>query len=107
MSVELQKRKVWPVEDTLGVAATAQLVGTTNTFDIKVKFIEIGYCDLDCFIAPTEAALASAADGGEGERIFVKAETGGRIIPWDDTKDVWFINATGGETPTIYLNGMF
>ena len=107
MSVELQKRKVWPVEDTIGVANTAQLVGTTNTFDIKVKFIEIGYCDLDCFIAPTEAALASAADGGEGERIFVKAETGGRIIPWDDSKDVYFVNATAGETPTIYLNGMF
>jgi len=109
MAVELQTRKLWPVENTLGVAGTAEIMGaggTAPTFPLTVKFIEIGYVDLDCWIAPTEAALASAGDGDAGGRVFLKAETGGRILPWEST-DVWFENVTAAETPTLYINGMF
>lgn len=111
MAIELQTRKCWPVEETLTVAGTAEQigigVGDATTFPAKVKFLEIGYVDLDCYIAPTEAALADAAQGAEGGRIFIKAETGGRVIPWDDSRSVWLENKTGGETPTVYINGLF
>ena len=109
MSVELQTRRVWPCENTLAAAGTAEIMGAGGadpTFPLTVKFIEIGYVDLDCFIAPTEAALASASDGTLGGRIFLKAETGGRVLPWNST-DVWFENVTAAETPTLYINGLF
>jgi len=109
MSVELQTRIVWPVENTLSVASTAEIMGAgapEDTFPLTAKFLEIGYVDKDCFIGPTEASLATAADGSQGGRIFIKAESGGRVIPWN-SREVWFINATGSETPTLYINGLF
>ena len=109
MAVELQKRSLWPVENTLAAAGTAEKMGAggaADTFPLTVKFIEIGYVDLDCWIAPTEAALASAGKGAEGGRVFLKAESGGRILPWE-AKEIWFENVTVAETPTLYINGMF
>jgi hypothetical protein len=99
--------KLFPIEQTLAVAGTAELMGAgpTESFDTQPTFLEIGYASLDCFIAETEAALGSAADGSLEGRIFIKSGTVGRIIPWG-SRTVWFVNKTSEEKPALYVVGM-
>lgn len=110
MAIELQTRKLWTVENVLSVAGTAEKMGAggaNDTFEPTAKFIEIAYATHDCYLAPTEAALADTPDGSAtGGRVFVKAAQPARVIPWE-SKNVWFLNAVGGEKPTVYINGMF
>jgi len=102
----LQHGKLFPCEGTLATTDVAEQLGAgTTTFEAKAKFLEIGYVDYDTYIALTEAELAAAADGSKGGRVFVKAGTFGRIIPWG-SRSVWVINKNTGETPAIYLVGM-
>lgn len=95
----------YPVEDTIAVADTAQILGTGNTFDLGVAFILITFASLACYIGKTSAVLASAADGGQDERIYIPASGSNILIPWEG-QDVYFVNATATETPTLYVIGI-
>lgn len=101
------RNRTFPCEATLTTPATAQKmsVGPTD-FPVPPDYIEIGYASLACYIAPTEAALASAAAGDPGDRIYVAEGTIGRIIRWDGaTEDLYFVNAVGGEQPYLAVVG--
>lgn len=95
----------YPAEDTLDTAGTAQLVGTTHTFEADVTFLLITYASLACFIAKTVAPLGSAADGDADDRIYIPASGSNILIPWSGD-DVYFVNVTAAETPSIYLVGI-
>jgi hypothetical protein len=97
----------YPNNDTLTTAGTAQLVAAgaeTTTFAVDVRFVTITYVDKDVWLAKTSAKCSATAGGAADDRQFVKAGTTGLTVPWSG-KDVYFVNATTGETPALYLFG--
>lgn len=97
--------QTYPCEDTLLLAGTGQIIGTTHTFSASVRFIIVNYTTHAIFIGKTAAVLASAADGTADGRHYVPAGGYNIVIPWTG-KDVFFVNAVGGETPTTYVTGI-
>jgi hypothetical protein len=97
----------YPNNDTLATAGTAQLVAAgaeTTTFAVDVRFVTITYVDKDVWLAKTSAKAGTAAGGAADDRLLIKAGTTGLTLPWSG-RDVYFVNATTGETPAIYLFG--
>jgi hypothetical protein len=100
--------RTFPCEDTLDTAAVAQkLGGGSNTFAVAPDWVVIRHADKACYIASTEAALASAADGENGDRVYVAEGAKDEKIRWDgESQDLYFINVTGGETPFLAVVGL-
>jgi len=101
MPPQVKTTKLFPFEATLAVAATPDEI----TLGAMAKFVEIGYLDLDCYIAKSAAELSLTADGSADGRIFIQAGTIGRVFPWGSSS-IFFVNSTLGETPTIYGVGL-
>lgn len=100
--------KYYSNNDTLAVAATQQRLAAgaeTSTFKARVATLRILHVSHDCYIAKTSALVAAAASGAEDGRILIQADQHMVDIPWF-SNDVWFLNANGGETPTIGVIGL-
>lgn len=101
----------YPNVGTLSTPGTVKHLGSgATTFVDAVSYITVAHTDKDVYLAPADGAGSSlpgastAATGMAGDRIFVKADTRGLTIPWAG-RDVYFLNATTGETPTIHVIG--
>lgn len=91
---------------TLSVTNTAQLVGSgTHTFASAPNWIMVTYASKACWLAETAAKVVAAADGTDNSRIYVPEGASGLVFRWDGA-DVYFVNATGSETPSLYLVGI-
>ena len=91
--------------DTIAVANTAQLVAAgaeTTTFASQVRYIIVTYASGACWIAKNATEAAATAGGAIDDRIYIPSGATGLVFPWSGT-DVAFLNATAGETPSIYL----
>ena len=98
----------YPNQDTIAVANTAQLLALgaeTTTFAVYVSFLTIMYADKACYIAKDAVNAAAAAGGAVDDRIYIPEGASGITLPWGGN-DVYFVNAVGGETPTLYVVGM-
>jgi hypothetical protein len=94
--------------DTLGVAGTNQRLAAgaeTATFKSPVTNLLILSVSHNTYIAKTAAAVVAAAGGSEDDRILIQADQHQVVIPWF-SNDVFFLNAAGGETPTISVLGL-
>jgi hypothetical protein len=66
----------------------------------------VTYADLGVYIAKDGTEIDLAADGGEDCRITIPAGSNlPLLIPWSGL-NVYFLNTTGSETPTIHVLGI-
>lgn len=94
--------------DTLGVAGTNQRLASgaeTSTFKTRVTKLVILSISHNAYIAKTAASVVAAPGGAEDGRILIQAGQHMVEIPWF-SNDVFFLNAAGGETPTISVLGI-
>ena len=94
--------------DTLAAAGTEQLLAAgaeATTFVTPVTELLILYVSHSVYIAKTAALVAAAPGGTENGRILIQAGQHQVKIPWF-SKDVYFLNSAGGETPTISVVGL-
>jgi hypothetical protein len=91
----------------LSVAGTTQLLrvsSESNTFATPIKDLIVTYCDKACWIAKTSSSIASSSAGQQDGRIYIPAGTIGMTLPWN-SQNIWIMNATTSETPTIHVAG--
>jgi len=95
--------------DTIGATNVAQLVAAgaeTSTFAGMVRFILVTSVTHAVWIAKDATAIAAAAGGAISDRVYLPAGSTGIVLPWSGD-DVWFVNATAGESPSIYVVGWY
>ena len=95
--------------DTIAGAGVAQLVAAgaeTTTFASQVRYIIVTYASGACWIAKDATEAAATAGGAVDDRIYIPSGATGLVFPWSGT-DVAFVNAVGGETPSIYVAGWY
>ena len=95
--------------DTIASANTAQLVAAgaeTTTFGSQVRFILITHVTGACWIAKNTTEAAATAGGAVDDRIYIPSGGTFMVLPWSG-KDVAFVNAVSGETPSLYVVGWY
>jgi hypothetical protein len=100
--------------DTIASANTAQLLAqgaesttfTPTSPEKQVRYIMVTACDAAALLAKTAALIAATPDGSEDAAVYVPANCSGLVLPWSG-KDVYFVNAVAGETPTVAVVGWY
>jgi hypothetical protein len=87
--------------ETLGLVAGAEI---EKTFSDPATGVAIT-TDKFLYIAPTSAALAIQADGGEGERVTIPAGTVAKFVPWTGDK-IHIKNADTTDSVRILVEGV-
>lgn len=90
-------RKRYTLELNIDPADTS----VSDTFDAEVDLISVISPDIAIWLDPTDAE--SAGDGSEGGRMYLSAGVR-RFIPWH-ANSIEVINAVGGETGYVYIEG--
>ena len=94
----------WPFEGELSPADAA----SEFDFESSPTRIIITYVSKDTYIAKTEAALSTTADGTSSTRdgrVFLKAGSTNIEVPWGAGSLYWQ-NAVNGEQPKLYGLGV-